>query len=303
MTRPRFLAETAAIRVLFGMANLLPRRALLALGSAAGLAWYALDPRHRRVAAENLRAAFGDALPPPESRRIVRRCWSHYGRTLLDTLAFERFSPASAGSLVRYEGLDHVRAAYRRGRGVLVFSAHFGHWELVALMQGHLGMPLHMVTRPLDNPALESLLRRLRAGSGNTVVHRRNAVREMLLALRGGEGVAILIDQDAHAAGVFVPFFGRPASTTRTLALLALKTGAAVIPVFSVPEDDTGYRVVYEPPVEIRDTGDREHDVRTITEDCTRIIERWVRLHPELWLWMHRRWKTPPPEIRDGRES
>lgn len=303
MKRLRFAMETAAARALLLVTRALPRRVLLAIGSATGTLWYLLDARHRRVAMANLRRAYGVGLPDSRARRIVRDCWRHYGRTLLDTFAFGRFSTASAHTVVRYEGLEHIRGAYARGRGVLLFSAHFGHWELVALMQGFLGMPLTMVTRPLDNPKLEGLLRDLRGGSGNAILHRRNAVKEILGALRRGGGVAILIDQDAHEGGVFVPFFGVPASTTPTLALLALRTGAAVVPVFSVPRPDGTYDVTYEPPVEIRDTGDREADVRRITECCTGIIERWVRAHPELWLWMHRRWKTPLPRSEGRGEN
>jgi KDO2-lipid IV(A) lauroyltransferase len=117
----------------------------------------------------------------------------------------------------------------------------------------------------------------------------------MLRALGRGEGVAFVPDQDARRDGIFVPFFGRPASTTPTLALMALRTGAAVVPTFSVPAGDGSWLVVYEPEVEVAPTADREADVHRITAECTAIIERWIRRRPELWLWMHRRWKTRPP--------
>ncbi len=301
MKRLRFGLETAALGVMLVAGRALPRRLLLASGSAFGTLWYLLDARHRRVALANVGIAYGRALGRRETRRLVHACWRHYGRTLFDTLAFDRFSAASVGTVIHYEGLEHIRAAYAGGKGVLLFSAHYGHWELTALMQGHLGMPLTMVTRPLDNPSLETELARLRGRSGNAILHRRSAIREMLSTLRRGGGVAILIDQDAHG-GVFVPFFGRPSSTAPTLATLALRTGAAVIPTFSVPEADGSYRIHYEPEVEIRSTGEREADVRRITAECTAIIERWVRLHPDLWLWMHRRWKTPPPPEGVGEE-
>jgi KDO2-lipid IV(A) lauroyltransferase len=139
------------------------------------------------------------------------------------------------------------------------------------------------------------LLARLRGGSGNRIAHKRDAVREMLRALRQEIGVAIVIDQDARDAGIFVPFFGRPASTTPTLGLLAVRTGAAILPTFSVPNPDGSYRIVYEPEVTWQASGDRDTDVYEVTARCTAIIEKWVRKHPELWLWMHRRWKTRPP--------
>jgi KDO2-lipid IV(A) lauroyltransferase len=162
-------------------------------------------------------------------------------------------------------------------------------------MQGHLGLPLVLITRPLDNPALERLLAGVRSRSGNRVVHKRNAVREMVRALREGLGVAIVIDQDAGRDGLFVPFFGRPASTTPTLARIALRTGAAVVPSFSVPRDDGTYDVHYGPPVEVDRSDDIDADATRLTAACTAIIESWVRRHPEHWFWMHRRWKTAPP--------
>ena len=295
MKKLRFQLEAATLRAMVTAARVLPRRGLLSLGSGFGTLWYLLDARHRRVAMGNLVTAYGNGLDRHEARRLVHACWRHYGRTLFDTLAVDRFSAASVGTLIHYEGLERARAAYARGKGVLLFSAHYGHWELAALMHGHLGMPLTMVTRPLDNPVLEKEMARVRGRSGNAILHRRNAVREMLRTLRRGGGVAILIDQDAHRGGVFVPFFGRPSSTTPTLATLALRTGAAVVPTFSVPQPDGSYRLYYEPEVEITDTGDRDADILRITAECTSIIERWVRRHPELWLWMHRRWKTPAP--------
>jgi KDO2-lipid IV(A) lauroyltransferase len=291
----RFRLEALGFRVLLAVSRRLPRRIWLGLGAALGQLGCVLDRRHRRIALANLELAFGPALSAGEARGIVRRCWRQFGRVTLDALNFGRFGPEDAGSLVRYHGLEHIRAAYASGRGVLLFSAHYGHWELTALMQGFLGLPLLLVARPLDNPELERLLAGLRGRSGNRIVHKRNAVRTLLRALERREGVAIVIDQDARADGVFVPFFGRLASTTPTLASLALRTGAAVVPTFSVPLADGTYEIHYEPEVPIRPSGDRQADVLRVTAECTRIIERWVRRHPELWLWMHRRWKTPPP--------
>ena len=130
---------------LLRLARVVPRAAWIGLGAAVGDLARRLDRRHTRIAYENLRLAYGDTLDPAEVDRIVRECWRHFGRITFDALAFPQLSAEAAGSIVSYEGLEHLRAAYARGKGVLVFSGHYGHWELTAVMQGHLGLPLALL--------------------------------------------------------------------------------------------------------------------------------------------------------------
>lgn len=300
MNHARMFLEAAVFRTLAGAAEILPRPALLSVGTLAGRVASFADRRHRRVALDNLRASLGDDLGEGEVRRIALRCWEHFGRITVDALAFRRLAREGPRGRIVHEGLEHLRDAYALGKGVLEFSGHYGHWELAGLLQSRLGFPMALVARPLDNPRLEALLRELRQSTGNVIIYKRRAVRDILSALRDGLGIAILIDQDARDAGVFVPYFGRLASTTPTPALLAARTGVPVLPVRCTPEGRDGYRIVYEPPVPFEATGDRDADVVRMTARYTEILERWVRAHPEYWLWMHRRWKTRPAEERRG---
>lgn len=295
MTPLRHAVEVWVFRLLLLAARCFPRSVLRSLGAAMGQVAFGLDRRHRRVTLDNLARAFGRDADLRHVRAIARDCWRHFGRITLDTLSLAQIEPARLRALVDQEGLEHVRAAYARGQGVLLFTGHFGHWELAAMVQGYCGLPMLLVARPLDNPRLETMLAQLRERPGNQVVHKRHAVRRILQALNRGGGVAIVIDQDARREGIFVPFFGRPASTTPTLALLALRSGAAIIPSYTLPRPDGTYRIVYEPPLTFHSSGDRDADIRELTARCTAIIEGWVRQHPEMWLWMHRRWKTQPP--------
>jgi KDO2-lipid IV(A) lauroyltransferase len=293
----RNTAEAGAVHALFALLSIVPRRVRLAAGHRLGDALWHLSPRHRRMARANLDRAFGGEFPPQEKERIARASFRHLGHLLADSLVFPRVRPERIGDLAVFEGLEHLRAAYARGRGVFVFSGHYGNWEMVALLQGYLGMPLAMVTRPLDNPHLERMLHRYRTLSGNRVIHKRGAAREILRAIREGWGVAIVIDQNVRGEeGIFVDFFGIPASTTPALATLALKTEAPVVPVFGVPMPDGRYRIRYHPPVEPRRTSDTRADIRDLTQRCTRIIEDQIRREPEYWVWMHRRWRTRPAE-------
>ena len=295
MNTLRRWAEAAAVEAALALARVLPRRSLLVLGGAAGALAGRIDRRHAAIARENLLAAYGDAMPANERERVLRACWRHFGRITFDALAFPRLDRSALGSILEVEGLENAREALARGKGALVFSAHYGHWEAGAYAMGLLGIPFAVIARPLDNPILDRRLVELRRGTGNAVIPKRRAVRETMRALARGAGVAILIDQDAREDGVFVPFFGRLAATTPTLALLALRTEAPIIPVFARVQPDGTISVHIEPVVENRPTGDRDADVLRLTAACTAIVERWVRRNPEQWLWMHRRWKTRPP--------
>ena len=293
----RSLMEVGMVRALLVLLSLIPRRLRLMTGRMLGLGLYVLVPRLRRMARANLDCAFGATKTPAEKTRIARASFSHLGRLLCDTPAFSRVLPERLEDFVEFEGLEHVRKAYSQGRGVFVFSGHYGNWEMVALVQGYLGMPLAMVTRPLDNPHLERILFGYRTLSGNQIIHKRGAAKEMLRAIRRGWGVAIVIDQNVRGEdGIFVDFFGLPASTTPALATLALKTEAPVVPVFGIPLPDGRYRIRYLPEVEFQRTGDTREDILALTQRCTRIIEDQIREQPEFWVWMHRRWRTRPRE-------
>ena len=291
----RLYLEAALLESALVLARLLPRRALLALGAAVGALAGRIDLRHVAIARDNLREAFGDDLDESERERILRGCWRHFGQITFDALAFPTLDRSALGSILRVEGLDHARAALALGRGALVFSAHYGHWEAGAYAFGLLGIPFAVIARPLDNPMLDRRLARLRSGTGNAIIPKRRAVRETMRALGRGAGVAILIDQDAGLDGVFVPYFGRLASTTPTLALLALRTEAPILPVHARVEADGTISVLIEPVIETRPSADRDADVLRLTAECTAMVEGWARSTPEQWLWMHRRWKTRPP--------
>ena len=287
--------EATAVEVALAVARVLPRRGLLTLGGAAGALAGRIDRRHTAIARENLRAAYGDAMPEAERERLLRACWRHFGSITFDALAFPRLDRNAFDSILDVQGIDNLREALSQGRGALVFAAHHGHWEAGAYATGRAGIHAAIIARPMDNPRLDRRLVELRGGAGNTVIPKRRAVRESLRALARGDCVAILIDQDAGPDGVFVPFFGRLAATTPTLAILALRTEAPIVPLFSHVGSDGTISVHIGSVVPTRPTGDRDADVLRLTAECTAMVERWARQSPEQWLWMHRRWKTRPP--------
>ena len=154
-----------------------------------------------------------------------------------------------------------------------------------------------MLARPLDNPYLHEMLERIRCRTGNSVIYRQGAVRRILRELAANRGVAFLIDQHLHTPdAIYVDFFRRPAATTSAVGALAARTGATVIPAFAFPISDGRYRLVYDHPIEPpRD--DTPESIREFTQRCTDVLEMYVRRNPELWLWMHRRWRNPPESL------
>lgn len=291
--------ERWAIAAVRGCARVLPQKAVLAAGSLLGWLFYALDRSHRQVALGNLEQCF-PSRAPRERRRIARRMFGHFGRLLFEILRYSALGPEALTSRVQFEGEERVWNAYARGRGVLFFTGHFGFWELQAIAHGVHFRPIGVLARALDNPALNDLLERFRGATGNTVIYRQGAVRRVLRTLAGGDGVALLIDQHMHSPdAIWVDFFERPAATTSTLAALALRTGAAVIPVFALPVENGCYRLIYEPAVQMP-AADAVDPVRELTQRCTDVLEMYVRKHPELWLWMHRRWRDAPVPAGTG---
>ena len=288
-------------------ARLMPRRWLVAGGTWLGWLFHGLDRRRRETAVTNVRAAF-PVRTDSECRAIVRGAFATLGRHVLDLLRFDTMSVEQMMELVEFEGEERVEQALSSGRGAMFYTGHFGFWELQIMVHAARFAPILMVARTLDNPLLEAMIERVRARVGTRVVPRQGAVRGLLRGLLEHQSVGMMIDQNIQdRSAVTVEFFNRPAATTSSIAVLALRTGVPVIPVFALPLPDGRYRMVYETPVEAPDP-DSPDAVLTLTQRCTDVLEMYVRRYPELWLWMHRRWRvsdeaagagTPPPSEAD----
>ncbi|MFB3854910.1 MAG: lysophospholipid acyltransferase family protein [Vicinamibacterales bacterium] len=286
----RHRLEYFAVVVMTVLVRLLPWGAVRGLGNALGFAFYAVDGTHRRITRSNLVRAF-PLRSERECRALCRSVFLHFGRLALELLKFSTLTQDEMLSLVEFEGDDRARQAYSSGHGVIFLTGHFGFWELNGIVHALKVAPIGVLARALDNPYLNAMLERLRQSTGNSVIYRKGAARRIMRALSANQGVAMLIDQHVHGSDrVFVDFFDRPAATTPSVAVLARRTGAVVIPVFAIPTADGRYRMVYEPPVP-PPADDSPEAIRDFTQRCTDVLEMYVRRYPHLWLWMHRRWR------------
>jgi KDO2-lipid IV(A) lauroyltransferase len=293
--------EYFGVRALLAIVRFMPAALVDRCGAALGLAFYTFDRAHRRIAERNVTAAF-PGRSARERQAIVRAAFAHFGRLLFQLLKFSTLSDEGMLARVEFEGEERVRSAYAQGRGVLFVTGHFGFWELQAMVHALRLPPMAVLARALDNPSLNALLERIRTKTGNCVIYRQGAMRRVLRALQSGQGVGILIDQHIQSRdAIYVDFFNRPAATTAAVAALALRTGAPVVPLFALPLGGGRYRMVYEHPVEPPSRAAAD-PVIDFTQRCTDVLEMYVRRHPDLWLWMHRRWRDAGSEGESERD-
>jgi KDO2-lipid IV(A) lauroyltransferase len=287
--------EYAVARALLTGLGLLPRPVALAIGRGVGRVAYSLSDRLRRTGFRNLELAFPE-ISERERERILRGCFKNLGRLLGEFSQFPRATPERLRRIVECEGLKNLRAAQALGRGVILFTGHLGAWELSSFALSAFGYPISFLVRRIDNPLIERLIEKTRTRFDNRSIDKRAAMRPMLKTLRAGGTLGILVDLNTQPhEGIFVDFFGIPASTASGVAALALRTGAAVLPVF-VPWDEKRQRFVLyvDPPLVIAPTGNEKEDIRQLTSLFTSVVESYVRRFPEQWLWIHKRWNNRP---------
>jgi len=255
-------------------------------------------PRYRRRVVRNLLIAFGGEMGIGECRRIGGRHFAVLGRNLLCGLKLALMRPSSVEKRVRYENARAALDVVEENSGAIAAILHMGPWELLAKIPTFgPGVPKAAIYEPLGNPFLDRHFLRSRSGDGMTLFDRRKGFYGPMNHLREGGGIGILVDQHSGSSGVWCPFFGRLASTTNLPALLALRTGAPIIPVGIYPDGIARWRVVYGDPIRTTDHEGREISSAKITAALNLGVERIVRRAPEEWFWIHNRWKTPQPEF------
>lgn len=292
--------EYGSFRVLSALLLTLPEGVALAMGATLGwLAGNVLRIRRKDVDA-HLARAFPEATPTWR-RRVAQACYVHLGREGVAMFRLASLDRDAVIARTQVVGIEAVEASVRAGTGALIVTGHIGNWELGAAALAARGLPFDVVAKGMANEAFERDLVAARERLGLRVVQVGRASREVFRSLRAGHLVGLVADQNAGRSGVFVPFFGRLASTARGPALFALRTGA---PIFlglclRVPGRGLRYRVTLRRlPAEV--TGDLEGDILRVTRAHTTALEEAVRTVPEQYFWQHRRWKTRPEEPPPG---
>ncbi len=294
--RLRYALEGGFLWAVCGLLRVIPRKSVDLIARGASVLLFHLARRRRQVTLENLRVAFGHQMRETELLQLARESYRHWLKSFLELGQLLGRDGDRLLEEVEGEGANFLQEAQARGKGVIVITGHFGNFELMPLWWSRHYSPLNLVIRPLDNPWLETRLARVRGRFGNRLLTRRHVMTEALRCLRRGETVGLLIDQNmAHRQGLFVQFFGKWACTTRLPALLALRTGSPVIPVFIRRLGGGKHRVSIGEEVPLVRTGVVSQDLQNNTARFTQILEEMVKRYPAQWFWIHRRWKNQPP--------
>jgi KDO2-lipid IV(A) lauroyltransferase len=282
--------EYLAYRLVAARARKASDAALYRWGARIGSFTRLFARRRTRIAVENFRASFPERAD--EAETIIRECWRHMGREALATIKLQELSPEEIAATCDFMGIELVREARARGRGVILITAHYGSWETAGLAVTAVVGPVTTVARSLDNELLAADLARVRSQTGATIVDRRSAARALLKTLTGNGVVALLPDQAVlPREGVLVPFLGRPAWTTDAPAKLAARLGSTIVFVFCIGDASGQHRFEFEEPIRVDQLTEEEKQPVPLTTRINDVLSRRIAARPELWLWMHDRWK------------
>jgi KDO2-lipid IV(A) lauroyltransferase len=299
--KARHRLELLGVRILVALPRLLPFRAAVKLTGLLGVFAFDVFRIRRRVTLENLELAFGDLLSARERERIGRRSYVNFAKSMVEFASFGRLSRKRLTDLVSFTGVEHLDEALSRGRGVMAVTGHFGSWELLGAATVAYGYPADFLVGDQSNKLVDHLMNDLRREGGIGVIARGIAARGVFESLKDNKIVALLSDQDARRAGIFVDFFGTPASTYPGAAQFAYRMRCPIICCYIVRRDDESHEGVFRPLIEVRPEADKQEEVRRLTAAYTKEIERFVREHPEQYFWAHKRWKTKPSDAADDR--
>ena len=279
----------------------LPRHFALRFGAwLGGIIWLVLklERKRLRVTTDNMRNLFPDESESQLNERARKVC-IHYGTFLADCSRLPIFTRSSFTNRIRFEGLGHFRDAYAQDKGLILATAHFGHFEVGAAALALMGYPVHSVIRTVDNLDIDEHFDETRKPTGIGIIKKENSARKILKLLRTKNIVTVHTDLHAGFNNMFIQFFGKWAATFTTPAIMSLRTGAPIVPMYCFRNGrDDSFTIRFCPQVEIAEsTGDTGADIRQITTAINDTVEQVIKEAPEQWFWLHNRWKMEPAKM------
>lgn len=293
MKRAVWLLQACLLILLSLPLAIMPHRFSQKGGELLGLLLFSLWRSRRLVALDNLKNAVsaGGLRITDTAHNVIRGYFKNLGRSSAEIIKLHWGFGKKIVDTVSFEGIEHFLNAQSKNRGVLFITGHCGNWELLAIAMSAKFSDLAIVARPVDNPYINNMVEATRKRYGNRVIYKKGALRNIMQHLKKNMAVGILMDQAVIAEeGYIIDFLGSGAWTTKIPALIARKTGAAVLPAF-ISRTDKGHHIQIFPEISLSEQNDKEKAVREDTQAFSRYIEQYIRLHPDEWLWIHKRWK------------
>jgi len=274
--------------------RLIPISFGLWIGRRIGQLAYYANRKRRSIAYRNLKAAFGAELSQRDIKGIIKKMYQNLAQMLVEVLTFPRIDKKYIDKYLAIDGMEHLEAAVKKGKGIIFLTGHFGNWELCSVAGGVIGYPMLVLAREQKLSRLNDLLNEYRELMGCKVIKKGFALRDMLIALRNNSIIGMLVDQDAGKRGVFVDFFGRKTSTAHGPMSFAIKTDAIILPTFIIRQKGPYHRASIQPPLQIEKTQDQESNIKNGLQKFANVLELYIRKYPDQWLWVHKRWKSTP---------
>ena len=280
------------LKALSRLVCLLPYTCVVRLGRALGFLYWYIAPKQRRRGMRQMQERLG--LSPAAAATVMRRLCGNLGQTFLEIMFTPKLDAQRIAQLVEIENRQYLEEAVARGHGVVFLTAHIGNWEWLGAALSMAGFPMTSVIKRQPNDQHTRLLNEYRERVGIEIFARGTAeLVGAAKAMKKGKILGFLADQDAGVDGIFLDFFGKPASTPLGPAVFARKFKAPVMPVFIVHKPDySGHRVLIYPPLEYENTGDEKDNLRRLTLKMTQLLEEVIREHPDEWIWFQKRWNT-----------
>ena len=294
----RYFIEYIIVLLLIYVLKPLSAKSVFTIGRLLGFLSYKLATKRKQIALTNLDIAFSHAKSDEEKKQITKNSFIQMAISILQCLWVIKY-PSRVHQLIEKDpiGLDILKKCIDQHKGIFFLTAHYGNWEIMGIYHGYQDKcKLHSIIRRLDNPYLDKMIMEFRKASGNGIFYRDESPLRIVRAIKNNNAVAVMMDQNTAKGGIFVDFFGKKASTPRSVALISYQTGAAILPLFCHPTGKGTYCIEYGPELILKKSMNKNSDVIKWTQVCESFIEKKIRATPHAWMWVHRRWKTQPSE-------
>jgi Kdo2-lipid IVA lauroyltransferase/acyltransferase len=300
----KYTLLVAAIKVLLVVIRVLPRKVSMQMAAGLGSMAFWLLKEERFKTISNLTITYGEEKSAAEIAAMAKEVWVNLGKSGVEfAIKMGQEKPEEFFKDLEVRGNEYLQEAFRKGRGVLGLISHMGCWEGTAMSIPMLGFPAYAIGKRLGNEKLNALLFESRGKKGVPTLARGSSYKTILRILRENNLIGILIDQDTEVRGVFVDFYGRPAYTPIGAAMLAMDSGAPVLPIFYLKKDDDTYEFIIEKEIALVMTGNRRQDMEENTRRFHAVIEKYIKKYPTQWVWMHNRWKTTPEMVQEREKT